>query len=153
MANPFKPLITNNVGVHSKNEDKTLTTLFGMFLFTTLIAQDGSDIKYVDINEIDESCIHKIVQLDFYHDSSNRFNFNNEDRNDSIDIQLENKIIRFKEHRVDDGYNNWFSQQYLESIDYIEGAKIKIPMCLIEDVTADHIKVKLFWNTEMKTEK
>ncbi|SFZ95192.1 hypothetical protein SAMN05428642_1122 [Flaviramulus basaltis] len=108
------------------------------------IAQDGSDIKYVDINEIDDSYIGKLVHLDFYNRSFGAFNLDKKDLNDTINIQLENKNIEFKEHRVDNGFNNWFSKQYIESIKFIDGYKIRISMCKIKEIKSDSIKVILF---------
>ena len=57
---------------------------------------------------------------------------------------IENKIVEFKEHRVDNGFNNWFSQQYIESTKFIDGYKIRISMCKIKEIKSDSISVILF---------
>ncbi|SDR97840.1 hypothetical protein [Winogradskyella sediminis] len=108
------------------------------------IAQDGSDIKYVGINDIDDSYVGKLVHLDFYNRSFGAFNLDKKDLNDTINIQLENKNIEFKEHRVDNGFNNWFSQQYIESTKFVDGYKIRISMCKIKGIKSDSITVILF---------
>ena len=108
------------------------------------VAQDGSDIKYVGIKNIDNSYVGKLVHLDFYNRSFGAFNLDKKDLNDTINIQLENKNIEFKEHRVDNGFNNWFSQQYIESTKFIDGYKIRISMCKIKEIKSESITVILF---------
>lgn len=110
----------------------------------TTIAQDGSDIEYVKISNFDNSYIGKLVHLDFYNRSFGAFNYNKKDLNDTVTIELENKKIVFKEHRVDNGFNNWFSKQYIESIKFIDGYKIRISMCKIREIKSNFIKVILF---------
>lgn len=108
------------------------------------VAQDGSDIRYKDIQQIDSTYAGKFVHLDFYNRSFGAFNVKNKDLNDTINIQLNNKKINFKEHRVDNGYNNWFSQQYMESVDVIDGYKIRIVKSKIKEVKKEIITVILF---------
>jgi hypothetical protein len=108
------------------------------------IAQDGSDIKYVSISDLDNSYVGKMAHLDFYNRSFGGLKFDNKDLTDKVTIELENKKIVFSEHRVDNGHNNWFSEQYLESTEFIDGNKIRISMCKIEEIKSDFIKVILF---------
>lgn len=108
------------------------------------IAQDGSDIKYVKVSEFDNSYIGKMAHLDFYNRSFGGLKFLNKDLTDKITIELGNKKIEFTEHRVDNGHNNWFSEQYLESTEFIDDFKIRITMCKIEEVTSDFIRVILY---------
>jgi len=63
------------------------------------------------------------------------------DPKDTVNIVIDKKPIRFEEHRSDDGYNNWFSKQYLLSLDKIDNNIIKIVKCKIAGVTADSILV------------
>jgi len=97
--------------------------------------QDGSDIKYVPVKEIDSSFVGKFAHLDFY-----RRSFHLRPK-DTVNIVIDKKPIRFEEHRSDDGYNNWFSKQYLLSLDKIDNNIIKIVKCKIAGVTADSILV------------
>ncbi len=108
------------------------------------IAQDGSDIKYVSISELDNSYVGRMVHLDFYNRSFGGLKFDDKELTDKVTIKLENKKIEFSEHRVDNGHNNWFSEQYLESTEFIDGYKIRISMCKIKEIKSDFIKVILF---------
>ncbi len=110
----------------------------------TTTAQDGSDIGYVKVSNLDNSYIGKLAHLDFYNRSFGGFNYDKKDLNDTVIIKLENKEIVFKEHRVDNGFNNWFSEQYIESIKFVDGHKIRISKCKIVEVKSDFIKVILF---------
>jgi|TARA_Y100001934_G_C11727157_1_gene484019 hypothetical protein len=123
---------------------KRIILLITLIFTINVIAQDGSDIKYVGINDVDDSHIGKLVHLDFYNRSFGAFNLDKKDLNDTISIRLENKIVEFKEHRVDNGFNNWFSQQYIESTKFIDGYKIRISMCKIKEIKSDSISVILF---------
>lgn len=105
-----------------------------------VIAQDGSDIKYVKMLDLNNSYVGKMVHLDFY----NRSFGGNNNLSDKVNIKLENKQIEFLEQRVDNGYNNWFLEQYLESTEFIDSYKIRITMCKIEEIKSDSIKVILF---------
>ena len=130
--------------MRKKQQMKRIILLVILNFTINAVAQDGSDIKYVGINDIDDSYIGKLVHLDFYNRSFGAFNFDKKDLNDTINIQLKNKNIKFKEHRVDNGFNNWFSQQYIESIKFIDGYKIRISMCKIKAIKSDSIIVILF---------
>ena len=98
--------------------------------------QDGSDIKYYTTSALDSSFIGKEVHLDFYHRSFGGRHL------DTITITLFNRQIRYLERRVDNGYNNWFSEQFLESIDSSEGMKTRINSWTILTITTDSIQVK-----------
>ena len=108
-----------------------------------LYAQDGSDIEYVEITTLDNSYVGKTVHLDFYRRSYGGFNFYNKDLNDTVKINIDNKIIEFKEHRVDNGFNNWFSKQYLESIETINNFKIRVSKMEIKEIKSNSILVYL----------
>lgn len=109
-----------------------------------MIAQDGSDIKYVSVSHLDNSYIEKLVHLDFYNRSFNVLTFGDKVLTDTVTIELESKGIEFSEHRVDNGLNNWFSEQYLESTEFIDSYKIRVTMCQIKEINSDFIKVMLF---------
>ncbi|TBV26049.1 hypothetical protein DMZ43_09090 [Meridianimaribacter sp. CL38] len=116
-----------------------------IFSFTfNMVAQDGSDIKYVKISNLDTSYIGKIVHLDFYNRSFAGLKYFSENLTDKVTIELDNKKIDFLEYRNDTGHNNWFSEQYLESIEFVDELKIRITMCKIEDITPNYVKVILF---------
>ena len=122
---------------------KKIVLLIILSITIKAIAQDGSDIKYVKISEIDNSYIGKWVHLDFYNRSFGISNSDKKELTDRVPIEIENRKIEFSEHRVDNGYNNWFSEQYLESTEFIDGFKIRITMCKIKEISLDYIKVIL----------
>ena len=123
---------------------KRIILLIILTFTINVIAQDGSDIKYVPISELDNSYIGKIAHLDFYNRSLGRLMFDNKNLTDKVTIVIENKKIEFSEHRVDSGHNNWFSEQYLESTEFIDGSKIRITMCKIKEIKSEFLKVILF---------
>jgi hypothetical protein len=103
--------------------------------YASCFGQDGSDIKYVPIKNLDNSFIGKFAHLDF-----NRKSFHS--RNiDTIIIKIDKIPVRFQEHRVDNGFNNWFSQQYLISLDKVDGYFVKLTKCKIARITKDSILV------------
>ena len=119
-------------------------TLVIILIFTiNSYSQDGSDIKYVRISELDNSYIGKFVHLDFYRHSFGGTNFYNKDLSDTVKIKLNEKIIEFKEHRVDNGFNNWFSEQYLESIETLNNFRIRVSKMEIKEIKPKSIIVNL----------
>jgi len=93
-----------------------MSKIFAIFFFLTLIpnlvySQDGSDIRYVKSANLNTELIGKFVHFDFYNRSflSKKI--------DTIELKINQKLIKFIEVRNDDGYNNWFSQQSLISED------------------------------------
>ena len=115
-----------------------------LLLSTVTFGQDGSDIKYVPIAKLDKSFVGKFAQLDFGKKSFRSYFSKYEGdslASDTTIINVDNTPIRFMEHRVDDGFNNWFSQQYLVSLDAFKGQIIRITQCTIDSVTKDSILV------------
>lgn len=114
--------------------------LFLIFLYceTALKAQDGSDILYAKVAELDTSFIGDFVHFDF----NNRSLFNN--IRDTVVVNIDQQSIRFLEHRVDDGYNNWFDEQYLEAFDKMNGLTIRIVKSKLDSITKDSIFVTSF---------
>jgi hypothetical protein len=98
-------------------------------------SQDGSDMRYINIEDVDTSYIGKTVHIDFYSRS-----FASRKR-DTITILVNNKTVVFIEHREDDGFNNWFSRQYLEGIKNAENESLRIVKSMIKEITEDSILV------------
>ncbi len=65
---------------------------------------------------LDQNC----VQFDFYNRSFGGIKI------DTILIAVTDKSIKFVEHREDNGFSNWFSRQYLESIVSIGNFKLRL---------------------------
>ncbi len=59
---------------------------------------------------------------------------------------VNNIPVKFKEHRQDDGLNNWFAEQYLESLAPVNGMKLRINACRIDKITKDSILVTNYFN-------
>lgn len=123
---------------------KTLFFLIILSFTISGIAQDGSNIRYINISELDNYYVGKMVHLGFFNRSFRGLKTNDKKLNNKIIIEFKNKKIEFSEHRFDDGYNNWFSEQYLESTEFIDNSKIRITMCKIKEIKLDSIKVILF---------
>ena len=107
-------------------------------------SQDGSDMRYINIKDVDTSYIGKTVHLDF----DNR-SFASKKR-DTITIIVYNKPVLFIEHREDDGFNNWFGRQYMESLEtlgLLGTEKFRIEMSIIKGVTKDSILVTNYFNS------
>lgn len=102
--------------------------------------QDGSDMWYIKINKLDTSYTGKFAHFDFYKRSFHWLSL------DTVVINLDNQPISFVERRNDDGYNNWFSGQYLESVSFIGNLKLRMVKCLITEVTQDSVRVTAFFD-------
>lgn len=103
-----------------------------IFLPLNLIAQDGSNIIYYEPYAIDNSFVGKLCHVDFGETSFRGKTI------DTTEINVNGKPILFYEHRVDNGYNNWFGEQYLINTDH-ELMKIKLQNSRIDSVTKDRI--------------
>lgn len=106
-----------------------------IFLNVGLNAQDGSDIKYIRIDDVDTSYIGKDIHIDFYNRS-----FATKKR-DSVFILVNDSLILFVEHREDDGFNNWFSRQYLEELKSTGDEKLRLIKSVIKEITRDSILI------------
>lgn len=121
---------------------KNLLIIILIFISSWVNAQDGSDIIYVDAKNIDSSLIGKLIQIDFRHESfgSNKFS---QVIADTVTIDFIEKQD-FKEIRNDDLFNNWFSEQYLETINEKKDLKLRIQKMKLLNISKDSITVKLF---------
>src|SRR5690349_6649548 len=112
-----------------------LTLLIALTMFNVVSAQDGSDILYVKTNKLNDSYLGDFVHLDFNHRSFL-------DRQiDTVIIVIDSKPIKFIEHRKDDGLNNWFAQQYLESVEKIDWHTLRITKSRLDKITKDSLFV------------
>jgi hypothetical protein len=118
---------------------KTLKiTIIFLSFWTSSFGQDGSDIRYFKIIGVDSSLVGQYVHFDF---------FNRSFRGQSIDtitITIDNRPTRFIEVRKDNGYNNWFSQQSLQSIDKFEGQSINISKFRLDSITTTSFQVTMY---------
>ena len=120
------------------------------------MAQDGSDILYLDNKDLSKDYINRYIHIDFYKNSFGTSGFSLK-KMDSIPEEVLNRLRkadtvyldfiknqRFVEIRKDDGYNNWFSQQYLESVEINEDQKLRIQKMKLLNFSTDSIQVKAF---------
>lgn len=120
---------------------KTVITIFLLAIWISSNGQDGSDIRYFKMESIDNSLNGQYAHIDFY-----RWSFRSRISKiiDTVTIIVDNKRIRFIENRNDDGFNNWFNQQYLQSEKSVDGQIIRITKCKITNITSDSIFVKSY---------
>lgn len=59
-------------------------------------------------------------------------------------IAIDNLPIKFIEHRVDDGFNNWFSAQYLQSINKMGEQIIRISKFKLDSITNNSFQVTMY---------
>jgi hypothetical protein len=118
---------------------KTLKfTILLLSIWTTSYGQDGSDIRYFKTNGVDSSLVGQYVHIDFFKRSFHGRPI------DTVTIIIDNRPTRFIEIRKDDGYNNWFFQQRLQSIDKLDGQTIKISKFKLDSITATSFQVTMY---------
>jgi hypothetical protein len=93
---------------------------------------------YGKVDRLDESYLGDFVHLDFYNRSFRGISI------DTISILVEGKLIEFIEHRKDNGFNNWFDGQYLESLEKPDGLTIRVVKCRLDKITTDSVFVTSF---------
>ncbi|MFV0531716.1 MAG: hypothetical protein ACK5MD_09825 [Flavobacteriales bacterium] len=108
-----------------------------LFLVSPGFAQDGSDIIYVKNKTLDSTYLGKFVQIDFYNESFGGLKL------DTVNLKISDHQ-KFKEVRNDNGFNNWFSQQYLESIEEKDSTKFRIQKFKLLAINKDSLVFKSF---------
>ena len=127
-----------------------LTESFGISLLFILLTslsfgQDGSDMRYVKTDLLTNKEVGKWVHLDFENNSF-ALDGSRQRQVDSITVEIDGKKVTFLEHRGDDGFNNWFKQQYLESTDTFEGLKIRWVKNKLLSIDGNEIKVDAYFH-------
>lgn len=117
-----------------------IITIFVFFQVGFLFGQDGSNMWYIKPEKLDKSYIGKQLHIDFYRRSFGGFNL------DKVFIEIKGKKIEFIEHREDDGFNNWFMDQRLESVDIVDNVKIIIKNFKLLEIDKESILVLAFIN-------
>ena len=112
---------------------KLLATICVLVMVLHTSAQDGSDMRYIKPDQVDNTCIGKWVHLDFYNRSFRGRKI------DTVAIQVNGATVNFIEHRVDNGFDNWFKDQYLEAINY--PGTLRIERFQIKKITRDSFQV------------
>lgn len=115
---------------------------FLFFIFPCyFFSQDGSNIRYINTSEINNEMIGKFIHLDFYNQSFGRKRIQ-----DSVDLPINKKIIKFLEIRNDTGFNNWFEDQSLLSVLKINGQKLQIEKFQLTGFDDKNLHVTAFIN-------
>ncbi|HUF04572.1 MAG TPA: hypothetical protein VMM38_10390 [Aridibacter sp.] len=109
------------------------------------VAQDGGDIIYVKISDLKESHVAKYAHLDFGNRSFMSVRIDGRQEFERVKLEVKGQSITFIEHRVDDGLNNWWHQQFLEAEDLFNGKTLRISKFLILEVSKDEIKVRAYF--------
>ena len=99
------------------------------------IAQDGSNIRYYEPNNLDSSLIGKYCHVDFGKESFRGQAI------DTIEINVKGQQMKFYEHRVDNGFNNWFNKQYLIRVEEENQLSTRLENSTIDSLTSDKIYV------------
>lgn len=115
----------------------TIVTLL-LTIWTSSYGQDGSDIQYFKVEGVDSTLIGADIHFDFFNRSFGGRVF------DTININVDNRTVKFVEIRKDNGYNNWFSQQGLQSVDKIDGLTIIISKFKLDSITSTTFHVTMF---------
>jgi hypothetical protein len=123
----------------SNNTMKTLKVIFFLLtLCSVSYGQDGSDIRYFEVSGVDNSLLGQFIHFDFFNRSFGGRTI------DTVTISVGNSPIRFIERRKDDGYNNWFSQQCLQSIDKIDGQTTRVSKFRLDSITTNSFQVTMY---------
>jgi hypothetical protein len=125
----------------------TTTILLLLTIWTNSYGQDGSNIRYFKVQGVDSTLIGQDVHFDFFNRSFGRQTI------DTVKINIDNRQIKFVEVRKDNGYNNWFSQQSLQSIDKFDGLTMRISKFKLDSITSISFQVTMyvdFYDTDNK---
>ena len=118
---------------------KTLKITFLLLtVWSVSYGQDGSDIRYFKVYGVDTSLVGQFIHFDFFNRSFGGRTI------DTVTISIDNRPTKFIERRKDDGYNNWFSQQYLQSIDKIDEQTTRISKFRLDSVTTNSFLVTMY---------
>lgn len=112
-----------------------LPVAIGMLLPFLAAAQDGSDMLYVKPVKLNTSHVGKRAHLDFGTDWWKQRHV------DTVLLEVDTFSFLFTEHREDDGFNNWFNRQYLETYDVGKRLTIRLAYSRIDSVTKDSLLV------------
>lgn len=110
-----------------------LFTIISILIVSYSIAQDGSNIRYYEPNNLDNSLIGKYCHLDFGKESFAGRSI------DTIEIDVKGQLMKFYEHRKDNGFNNWFNEQYLIRVEDKNQVSTRLKDSQIDSLTNDKI--------------
>ena len=97
------------------------------------MAQDGSNIRYYEQTNLDSSLIGRYCHVDFGRESFGGRTI------DTIEINVKGQKMKFYEHRKDNGFNNWFNEQYLIRAEDKNQTSTQLKNSRIDSLTTDKI--------------
>lgn len=95
-------------------------------------------MRYFKTFGVDSSIVGQYIHFDFYNRSFAGRAI------DTVTININGRPIRFIEVRKDNGYNNWFSKQHLQSIDLIDGLTIRVEKFRLDKITTTTFGVTMY---------
>ncbi|MFT6921638.1 MAG: hypothetical protein ACJA1C_000635 [Crocinitomicaceae bacterium] len=107
----------------------------GIFFMSCVMAQDGSNIRYYEPNNLDSTLVGEYCHIDFGKISYGGHTV------DTIEISVNGQQMKFYEHREDNGFNNWFNKQYLCLVEDERHSSTRIENSKIDSLTSDRIYV------------
>lgn len=110
-----------------------LLTLTTTFICSYLMAQDGSNMRYLEPDELDSSFVGKYCHIDFGENSFGGRVI------DTIEINVYGQSMKFYEHRADNGYDNWFRGQYLIRVEERSQFLTHLKDSRIDSLTSERI--------------
>lgn len=118
-------------------------TFITLFCAANLLAQDGGDICFVKVADINESDQGKFVHLDF---GERSFLRPGEERKiEEVTLVIKGQEVVFREHIMYDHFNSWWDKQYLESVKPFQGRTLRITKFLLQQVLDREINVKAYF--------
>lgn len=126
------------IGVRSNSMKVIAKLVLLIAMWNNSYGQDGSDITYFKVIGVDNTLIAQDVQFDFYNRSFGGWVI------DTVTIRIDGKPIQFVEVRKDNGYNNWFSQQYLQSTGKVNEQTIRISKFKLDGISKTSFQVTMF---------
>ncbi len=106
-----------------------------LLLSVSIFAQDGSNIKYVTPENINNTLIGKTCHIDFGSESFRTLIV------DTLEIEVKGQKIEFVEHRVDNGFDNWFDQQYLVALPLQKAYSVRLKSTKIDSLNSEKVYV------------
>lgn len=101
----------------------------------SIFAQDGSNIKYVRPENINNTLIGKTCHIDFGSESFKTLIV------DTLKIEVKGQKIKFVEHRMDNGFNNSFREQYLIALPLQKISSTRLIATEIDSLDSEKIYV------------
>ncbi len=114
---------------------KIVSFLIGICFVSVVTGQDGSNIRYYNPDQLHDGLIGKFCHIDFGKESFGGRSI------DTTEIDVKGQLMKFYEHRKDNGYNNWFNEQYLISVPKEKYSSVRLRSSKINKITKEKIYV------------